>query len=163
MNRPSLSEPVPAAQRAQQMGETLESLEGLAKTHFSRIPLLLHALMRFFAMLRSAMEKLAQQAADQALVVDAEPDAAVSGQALEAVGAEAVEAPCPRGARKRKWVRRAVRDAACVIAEPIAVRREVAWCDLFVLIGGVGCRPQSFQNFQNPLGQHRRLTPISLR
>ena len=55
--RPEL---VPAPEKARQMQETLDFLQAGATRHFSRIPPLMRALLRFFAMLRAALERLGQ-------------------------------------------------------------------------------------------------------
>ena len=70
-NPPPAFERVPAAQRAQQMGETLDSFEALAVEIFSG--LLLRLLLRLFAMLRDAAARRAQ-GVDPGIFVPAESE-----------------------------------------------------------------------------------------
>lgn len=56
----SFNEPLPAAERAMRMEESLDSLEALVTTQLSGVPLLVRLLMQFFAMLRAALDKLAE-------------------------------------------------------------------------------------------------------
>ena len=148
---PSLSAPVPAAERAWRMEETLADLEAGAAEILAGWPRLLRLLMQLFQMLRDAADKLA-------VVQDLAP---VSDEAVAVVGGQDRAPERARAAGKRRVRARRV-------VQPVATRVVVAKFVRAVLRHADRLREQwrgSVEAFflQNALWTQGKTASISLR
>ena len=103
---------LPAAERAMRMEESLDQLEALVMTQLSGVPLLVRLLMQFFAMLRAALDRLAE---GKVVLVAPAADVVVPTDEVVAAGVARTLGPrmprvaCTRQARTLTYVGKIVR------------------------------------------------------
>ena len=96
-----LPEIVPAAEKARRMGETVDRLEACVPAVVKYVPGLLRLLMQFFALLRGAIGRLAEQVETPELEVS-ESQAIVTAVVTRDVAAVAGRVPVVARARRRR-------------------------------------------------------------